>query len=117
MVIKLNLLWSHVVVVVVVVVFVVVVVGGGGGGGGGGAVQNCTYITETAPYYYDPLLYFFKELLIYTSILILFRLNILAEALRYKPQCHGFDSRWGHCDFSLPYSFRAHLWSWGRHSL
>jgi hypothetical protein len=47
MVIKLNLLWSHVVVVVVGV-------GGGGDGGGGGgggaaaaAVQNCTYVTET----------------------------------------------------------------------
>jgi hypothetical protein len=25
----------------------------------------------------------------------------LAEALRYKPEGRGFDSRWGHWDFSL----------------
>ena len=25
----------------------------------------------------------------------------LVEALRYKPEVRRFDSRWGHCDFSL----------------
>ena len=25
----------------------------------------------------------------------------LAQALPYKPEGLGFDSRWGHCDFSL----------------
>jgi len=32
----------------------------------------------------------------------------LVEALRYKPEGRGFDSRWCHCDFSLTYYFRAH---------
>jgi len=32
----------------------------------------------------------------------------LVEALRYKPEGRGFDSRWCHCDFSLNYYFRAH---------
>jgi len=26
---------------------------------------------------------------------------LLFEALRYKPECHGFDSRWCHRNFSL----------------
>jgi hypothetical protein len=25
----------------------------------------------------------------------------LVEAPRYKPESRGFDSQWGHCDFSL----------------
>jgi hypothetical protein len=25
----------------------------------------------------------------------------LVEALRYKPEGRGFDSRWGHCDFTM----------------
>jgi hypothetical protein len=25
----------------------------------------------------------------------------LVEALRYKPECRGFDSRWSHWDFSV----------------
>ena len=32
----------------------------------------------------------------------------LVEALRYKAKGHGFDFRWGHCDFSFTYSFRLH---------
>ena len=32
----------------------------------------------------------------------------LVEALRYKSEGHGFDSRWCHWNFSLPYSFRLH---------
>jgi len=32
----------------------------------------------------------------------------LVEALRYKPEGRGFDSRWGHWDFSLTQSFRSH---------
>jgi hypothetical protein len=32
----------------------------------------------------------------------------LVEALRYKPEGHGFDSRWCHWNFSLTQSFRPH---------
>ena len=32
----------------------------------------------------------------------------LAEALRYKPEGRGFDSRWCHWNFSLTQSFRPH---------
>jgi hypothetical protein len=32
----------------------------------------------------------------------------LVEALRYKPESRGSDSRCGHCDFSFIYSFRPH---------
>jgi hypothetical protein len=30
------------------------------------------------------------------------------EALRYKPEGLGFNSRWSHLDFSLTESFRPH---------
>jgi len=33
---------------------------------------------------------------------------LLVEALRYKPEGRGFDSRWGHWNFSLTYSLRLH---------
>jgi hypothetical protein len=33
---------------------------------------------------------------------------LLVEALRCKPEGHGFDSHCGHCDFSFTYSFRQH---------
>jgi hypothetical protein len=32
----------------------------------------------------------------------------LVEALRYKPEGRGFDSRWCHWNFSVIYSFRSH---------
>jgi hypothetical protein len=32
-----------------------------------------------------------------------------AVALGYKPEGCGFDSRWGHCDFSSIQSFRPHF--------
>jgi hypothetical protein len=32
----------------------------------------------------------------------------LVEALRYKPEGRGFDSRWCHWNFSLTKSFRPH---------
>jgi hypothetical protein len=32
----------------------------------------------------------------------------LVEALPYKPEGHGFDSRWYHWNFSLTLSFRSH---------
>jgi len=32
----------------------------------------------------------------------------LIEALRYKPEGRGFDSRWCHWNFSLTFSFRPH---------
>jgi hypothetical protein len=34
--------------------------------------------------------------------------TLLVEALRYKPEGRGFDSRWGHFYFSLTYSFQPH---------
>jgi len=33
----------------------------------------------------------------------------LFEALRYKPECQRFDSRWSHWNFSLVYSPRMAL--------
>jgi len=33
----------------------------------------------------------------------------LVEALRYKPEGRGFDSRWCHCNFSLTQSFWPHF--------
>jgi hypothetical protein len=33
---------------------------------------------------------------------------LLVGSLRYKPEGHGFDSRWWHGDFSFTYSFRPH---------
>jgi hypothetical protein len=32
----------------------------------------------------------------------------LVEALRHKPEGHGFDSRWCHWNFLLTQSFRPH---------
>ena len=32
----------------------------------------------------------------------------LVEALHYKPEGRGYDSRWGHWNFSLTQSFRPH---------
>ena len=32
----------------------------------------------------------------------------LVDALRYKPEGRGFDSRWCHWNFSLAESFRPH---------
>jgi hypothetical protein len=32
----------------------------------------------------------------------------LVEALRFKPESRGFDSRWCHWNFSFPQSFRPH---------
>jgi hypothetical protein len=34
------------------------------------------------------------------------------EALRYKPEVRGFDSRWRHWIFSLTQSFRPHFGPW-----
>jgi hypothetical protein len=50
--------------------------------------------------------------LLYTSICTYISLCIavaqLVEALSYKPEGHGFDSRLCHWDFSFTYSFRSH---------
>jgi hypothetical protein len=35
-------------------------------------------------------------------------LLLLVEALHYKPEGRGFDSRWCHRNFSLAQSFRLH---------
>jgi len=51
----------------------------------------------------------------HSSLHVKFRNNLhtiwgtqLVEALRYKPEGHGFDSRWCHCNFSLTYSFQSY---------
>jgi hypothetical protein len=41
----------------------------------------------------------------------------LVEAPRYKQESCGFDSRWGHWDFSLTLNLLAALWYWDRLSL
>jgi len=33
---------------------------------------------------------------------------MFVEALRYKPEGQGFESQWGHWDFSFTQSFRPH---------
>jgi hypothetical protein len=35
----------------------------------------------------------------------------LVEAMRYKPEGRGFDSRWSHWNFSVTYSFWPHYGS------
>jgi hypothetical protein len=38
----------------------------------------------------------------------------LVEALHYKPEGHGFDSRWVHWNFILDFILPAALWFSGR---
>jgi hypothetical protein len=36
------------------------------------------------------------------------RVGVVVEALRYKPEVRGIDSRWCHWNFSLTSTFRPH---------
>jgi len=56
-----------------------------------------------------------RELLVIVSVIIHSHLQgaghlvaQLVEALRHKPEGHGFDSRWCHWSFSLTQYFRQH---------
>jgi hypothetical protein len=42
------------------------------------------------------------------TILTGYAVALLVQALRCMPEGRGCDSRWGHWDFSLNYSFRQH---------
>ena len=47
-------------------------------------------------------------ILVHTLMIYGYALAQLVEALRYNPECRGFDSRWCHWSFSLAQSFRPH---------
>ena len=36
----------------------------------------------------------------------------LVEALRFKPEGRGFDSRWSHLEFFVDIILQAALWPW-----
>jgi hypothetical protein len=61
--------------------------------------------------------YFFKTLLLFKSILRgTLLVAQLVEALRFRLEGRGFDSRWRNCDFSMTI-LPAALWPWFRFSL
>jgi hypothetical protein len=63
---------------------------------------SCSYICHTTiPNYHISYMYLIKNK--FRSQ----RMVPLVEALRYKPECREFDSRWGQWDFSLTSSART----------
>jgi hypothetical protein len=56
---------------------------------------------------------YFRELHLWSGA----RGGAVVEALHYKPEGRGFDSRWCYWIFLLTLSFRSQLWPWGRLSL
>ena len=64
----------------------------------------CTSACHTMQYYW------------FLSYVWGYEVTQLVEALRYKPEGRGFDSRWGHRNCSVTILL-AELWPWDRLSL
>ena len=71
-----------------------------------------TYL-QICYFYYFPAIYtpFYPSYLCYFSVCV-YLFTQFVEALRYRPDNHGFFPRWGFWNFSLISSFRPHFGPW-----